>query len=212
MRWHILGGWEKFNNYAIWMVKVAYVNLLWIGFTIVGLGVFGLFPATGAMFAIVQKWLQNEPVDRIFHSFWKTFRREFISLNKFGLFFIVIGYVLVYDFMFVYKNVDKLQLLFPILLFLAICYLLTLLYFFPIYTQFKMKFFQYIKQSFLIGASSVVETILIFTACMLLGIIINLIPGIIPLFTGSVLAVAITWCSNRALIKIKSKKKSFIHH
>lgn len=203
-----MSGWEKFNSYAIWMLKVAYVNLLWIGFTIAGLGVFGLFPATGAMFVIVQKWLRDEPVDRIFHSFWKTFRKEFISLNKFGLFFILIGYVLVYDFLFVYQNVDKLKLLFPVLLFLAICYLVALLYFFPVYTQFEMKFFQYIKQSFLIGASSLVETILMLTACMLLGIIINLIPGIIPLFTGSVLAVAITWCSNRALHKIKGQKKS----
>ena len=206
-----MGGWERFNNYAIWMIKVAYLNLLWIGFTIVGLGLFGLFPATVAMFAIVQKWLQNEPVDRIFQSFWKTYKKEFISLNKFGLFFIVIGYILVYDFMFVYKNMDKLQLLFPVLLFLTICYLVTLLYFFPVYTQFEMKFFQYIKQSFLIGASSLLETILIFTACMLLGIIINLIPGIIPLFTGSVLAVAITWCSNKALYKIKGKKKSITY-
>ncbi|WP_449540362.1 YesL family protein [Ferdinandcohnia sp. Marseille-Q9671] len=203
-----MSGWEKFNSYATWMVKVAYVNLLWIGFTIAGLGVFGLFPATGAMFEIVQKWLRNEPVDRIFHSFWKTFRKEFFDLNKYGLFFILIGYMLVYDFLFIYQNVDKLQLLFPVLLFLAICYLVALLYFFPIYTQFEMKFFQYIKQSFLIGASSLLETLLILTACMLLGIVVNLIPGIIPLFTGSVLAVAITWCSNRALHKIKGQKKS----
>ncbi|MEH7226077.1 DUF624 domain-containing protein [Bacillus sp. JJ1566] len=202
-----MGGWEKFNTFAIWMLKIAYINMLWIGFTILGLGVFGLFPSTGAMFTITQKWIRKEPAEKIFHTFWNAYKKEFILLNKYGLFFILIGYVLVYDFMFVQKNIDKLQLLFPVLLFLAISYIVTLLYFFPVYTQFEMKFFQYIKQSFLIAASSLLETILILTACMLVGVLINLIPGLIPFFTGSVIAIVITWCSNRALFKINQKKK-----
>lgn len=206
-----MGGWEKFNTFAIWMMKVAYLNILWIGFTILGLGVLGLFPSTGAMFSIAHKWLRKEPVEKIFHTFWITYKSEFLSLNKFGLFFILIGYILVYDFMFVQKNVDKLQFLYPILLFLAISYIVTLMYFFPVYIQFKIKFFQTIKQSFLIAASSLLETILILTACMLIGILVNLIPGIIPFFTGSVLAIAITWCSNRAFFKINSKKKIMTH-
>lgn len=206
-----MGSWEKFNTFAIWMLKVAYLNILWIGFTIIGLGLFGLFPSTGAMYTIVQKWLRKEQVEKIFITFWKTYKKEFISLNKFGLFFILIGYLLVYDFLFLQMNGDKLQWLFPVVGFIAISYILTLLYFFPIYTQFEMKFFQYIKQSFLIGASSLLETILIFTACMALMILVKLIPGIIPIFTGSVLAVVVTWCSNRALHKISSRKK-VIHY
>lgn len=200
-------GWEKFNTFAIWMLKVAYLNILWIIFTLVGFGVFGLFPSTGAMYMIVQKWLRKEPVEKMFPTFWNTYKKEFISLNKYGIFFIVIGYMLVFDFLFVLRNGDKLQWLYPVIGFITISYIVTLLYFFPIYTQFEMKFFQYIKQSFLIGASALLETILIFTSCMLLMIIVRFIPGIIPLFTGSVLAVAITWCSNRALHKNNSRKK-----
>jgi uncharacterized membrane protein YesL len=205
-----LSGWEKFNSFAIWMLKVAYLNILWIGFTLLGLGIFGLFPSTGAMYTIVQKWLRKEPVTKIFHAFWNTYKKEFISLNKYAIFFIVVGYMLVFDFLFVLKNVEQLQWLYPVIGFITISYIVTLLYFFPIYTQFEMKFFQYIKQSFLIGASALLETILIFTSCMLLMIIVRFIPGIIPLFTGSVLAVAITWCSNRALHKINSRKKSIV--
>ncbi|MEH7179719.1 YesL family protein [Neobacillus vireti] len=203
-------GWEKFNTFAIWMLKVAYLNLLWIGFTLLGVVLFGLFPSTGAMFSIVQKWLRKEPVEKIFHTFWSIYKKEFISLNKYGIFFIMIGYMLVFDFLFLLKNAEKLQWLYPVIGFITISYIVTLLYFFPIYTQFEMKFFQYIKQSFLIGASALLETILIFTSCMLLMIIIRFIPGIIPLFTGSVLAVAITWCSNRALHRINSRKKFIV--
>ncbi len=205
-----LTGWERFNTFAIWMLKVAYLNILWISFTLVGLGLFGLFPSTGAMYTIVQKWLRKEPVEKIFHTFWNTYKKEFISLNKYGLFFILTAYILVFDFLFILKNADKLQWLYPVIGFITISYIVTLLYFFPIYTQFDMKFFQYIKQSFLLGASALLETILIITSCMLLMIIVRFIPGIIPLFTGSVLAVAITWCSNRALYRINSRKKSIV--
>ncbi|OCA85873.1 hypothetical protein A8F94_13515 [Bacillus sp. FJAT-27225] len=202
-----MGGWEKFNSFATWMIKIAYLNILWIGFTLAGLGLLGLFPSTGAMFSIVQKWLRKEPVEKLFHTFWKTYKKEFISLNKFGLFFMLIGYILVYDFLFLQVNGEKLQFLYPVLGFIAISYLLTLLYFFPVYTQFEMKFFQYIKQSFLLSASALLETILIITSIMLLMIIIRFVPGIIPLFTGSVAAIVITFCSNRALQRISSRRK-----
>ncbi|WP_042462033.1 YesL family protein [Neobacillus dielmonensis] len=203
-----MSGWERFNTFAIWMLKAAYLNILWILFTLVGFGLLGLFPSTGAMFTIVQKWLRKEPVEKIFHTFWNTYKKEFLPLNKYGLFFIVIGYMLVFDFLFLLKNAEKLTWLYPVLGFITISYIVTLLYFFPIYTQFNLKFFQYIKQSFLIGASALLETLLIFTSCMLLMIIVRFIPGIIPLFTGSVLAVAITWCSNRALARIHTRKKT----
>ncbi|MEH7253744.1 DUF624 domain-containing protein, partial [Neobacillus niacini] len=71
-------GWERFNTFAIWMLKVAYLNVLWISFTLVGLGLFGLFPSTGAMYTIVQKWLRKEPVEKIFHTFWNIYKKEFI--------------------------------------------------------------------------------------------------------------------------------------
>ncbi|MFE7062868.1 YesL family protein [Sutcliffiella sp. NPDC057660] len=200
-------GWEKFNTYAVWMLKVAYLNLLWIGFTLLGLGVLGLFPSTGAMFTIVQKWLGKEPVEKIFSTFWKIYKKEFVALNKFGLFFIAIGYLLIYDLLFIQMNGSNLIWLFPVIGFLGISYILTLLYFFPIYIKYEMKFYHYIKQAFLIGAGSLLETILIFTVCMVLMITVWFIPGIIPFFTGSVLAVAVTWSSNRAINKINSRKK-----
>ncbi|TYS63315.1 DUF624 domain-containing protein [Bacillus infantis] len=201
-----MGGWEKFNVFSIWMLKAAYLNILWIGFTLLGFGLFGLFPATGAMFAITRQWLLKEPVEKIFSVFWNTYKKEFFTLNKFGLFFIVIGYILVYDFLFLHINGFNLQFFLPLIICVALTYIITLLYFFPVYNQFDLNFFQYVKQSFLIGATCIVETLLIFIAVMGLMVISRLIPGIIPLFTGSVMALSITWCSNRALCRIAARK------
>ncbi|SDJ98725.1 YesL family protein [Sediminibacillus albus] len=200
------GGWEKFNTAAYWMIKLAYINILWILFTIGGLVIFGLFPATVAMFTIVRKWIRKENNFKIFPAFWTVFRTDFIKTNGLGLLFIIVGYILYYDFTFLQLNDGKLSYLLPVLIFILISYALTLLFFFPVFVHFDLKFFQYIKQSFLIAITSPLETILSAVSIVLLYFLITLLPGIIPLFSSSLLAIAMTWISFRAFRKIERRK------
>ncbi|RDW20649.1 YesL family protein [Oceanobacillus chungangensis] len=198
--------WDKFNTIALWMLKVGYLNLIWILFTCIGVVVFGFFPATGAMFSIVRKWYKKENDFRIFPAFWKIYKKEFFKLNGFAVLFTIVGYVLYYDFTFLQINSGKLSFLFPVLVLILIAYVITLLFFFPVYIHFELKFFQYIKQAFLIAVTSPVETLSIALSFVALYFIVTLIPGIIPLFTGNVLAVVSTWISNRAFRRIKIRK------
>lgn len=202
-----LEGWEKWNQLMSWVVKLVYLNILWIGFTMAGLIVFGLFPATGSMFFIILKWLNKEPVEKVFHTFWFIYKREFLKLNKFGILFYIVIYIFIYDLLFLQINSGKLLFIFPVLVFLLICFLLTFLYFFPVYLQFDLKFYQYMKQSFFVAASSLLETMMILASCMVLTIIIRFIPGIIPFYSGSIIALIVSWCSLRALEKINQRKK-----
>ncbi|MFC4557987.1 YesL family protein [Virgibacillus kekensis] len=199
-------GWEKFNKIAFWMIKLAYINLLWILFTIIGLVIFGLFPSTVAMFTIVRKWMNKEYNFKIFPEFWKVYRTDFIKANGLGLLFLTIGYILYYDFTFLQLNNGKLFYLIPVLLFILVSYAVTLLFFFPVFVHFDLKFFQYLKQSFLIAITSPIETILIAISIVLLYFAITFLPGIIPLFSGSVLAMAMTWISFRAFKKVERRK------
>ncbi|WP_181346947.1 YesL family protein [Thalassobacillus sp. CUG 92003] len=198
-------GWEKFNKAAYWMLKIAYINLLWILFTFLGLVVLGIFPSTIAMFTIIRGWFRKEEVP-IFHTFWRTFRQEFLKGNTFGLIFILIGFFLFYDYTLLHLNEGSLQYLYPVLIFISMGYVMTLLFFFSVYVHFRLTFFQYIKQSFLVAAASPIETIFIAATIILMYIFVTIIPGIIPLFTGSVLAITTTWLSNRAFTKIASKQ------
>ncbi|MET3697583.1 uncharacterized membrane protein YesL [Bacillus oleivorans] len=202
-----MNGWNRFNQVATWMVKIAYLNVLWILFSIFGLLVFGLFPATVAIFTIVRKWFHGEKELAIFSCFWSIFRGEFIKANGYALLFLAAGYLLYYDFIFLQLNEGQLVFLYPIFIFLAIVYIVTLLYFFVVYVHFDLKFFQTIKQSFLIAAVSPIETLLMVASFFILYWIVRLIPGIIPLFTGSILAIVITWIGHRAFAKIERKKE-----
>lgn len=188
------------------MIKLAYINLLWIGFTIIGLGLFGLFPATTALFTIVRNWMRGEKTVGIFKTFWEIYRQDFFTSNGFSLLFVGVGYILYYDLLFLQLNSGKLQLLFPVLILILISYIITLLFFFPVFVHFDLKFFQYMKQSFLIAITSPFEIIQMIIAIAILSFIVSLLPGIIPLFTGSILAVAMTWISLRAFAKVERRK------
>ena len=188
------------------MMKIAYLNILWLLFTIAGLFLFGLFPATAAMFSIIRNWFIGKSDVSIWTAFWAFFRQNFVKLNGFALLFFGFGFFLYYDFSFIQLNSGKLDFLFPILLLITLIFIMTLIYFFPIYVHFDLKYFQYIKQSFLIAVVSPLETISIILSFVALYLIVTLLPGIIPLFTGSVLAYIITWLSFRAFERIKLKK------
>src|SRR5690625_7900357 len=80
-------GWEVgctlnyFGNgiYKITMniTRFAYVNILWIIFTILGLGILGFFPSTVAMFGVFRLCVVGEKDIDIFPLFLFKFRNEF---------------------------------------------------------------------------------------------------------------------------------------
>lgn len=199
-------GWEKFNRISYRMIELAYINLLWIFFTLVGLIAFGFFPATAAMFAVVRKLIRDEEKFKILPTFWTLFRADFLKTNGFGLIFLVISYCFYFNFSFLQLNSGELQFLFPVLIFILISSIITLFFFFPVYVHFNLKFFQYLKQSFLIAITSPIEVITIGALAGSIYFVTTLFPGIIPLFTGSVFAYVATLISFRSFARIEKKK------
>ncbi|MFA9556724.1 DUF624 domain-containing protein [Evansella sp. AB-rgal1] len=55
------------NLYRVseWLIRLAYINILWMLFTIVGLIILGIAPATATVFTIIRKWFMET---RIFPS------------------------------------------------------------------------------------------------------------------------------------------------
>ena len=199
-------GWEKFNKIAYKMINLAYINLLWILFTIVGLGVFGVFPATSALFTVVRKLIKDEDNIKIFSLFWVSYRTTFIQSNGFGLAFLLMAYFIYFDLYFLQSNSGSLQFLFPIIIFIMISTIITLLFLFPVFTHFNLKFFQYFKQSFLIAITSPFEVLAIGSLVGIIYFIATMLPGIIPLFTVSVFAYVTTLISFRAFTRIEKRQ------
>lgn len=180
--------------------------MLWILFTIVGLVAFGFFPATAAMFGVVRRLIKDEESFKIFPTFWALFRTDFLKANGFGLVFLLIAYLFFFNLYFLEANSGKLQFLFPILIFIFISGIVTFLLFFPVYAHYNLKFFQTIKQSFLIAVTSPIEVIAIGVSAGVIYFIATLFPGIIPLFPGSLFAYVTTFICMRAFARIEQRR------
>ena len=201
--------WENFNAIAYKILRLAYINILWLLFSIIGLGIFGLFPATTAMFAVTRKFIIGEKNFKTLPAFWKYFKQDFIKANGFGLIILITIYLLYFDFKFVEQS-NGFQFLVPILLLIFISFIVTLIFLFPVYSHFKLRFFQYIKQSFFIAITSPIELFAIGVSAVVIYFAMTLFPGAIPLFSGSVFAYISTILSFRAFERIEKKKKNTI--
>ena len=83
--------------------KLAFLNILWLLFTALGLFVFGFFPATVAMFATIRSFMREDISIPLFQTFWSHFKANFVRSLSYGLLttvIIMIGAVSVYFYFF----------------------------------------------------------------------------------------------------------------
>ena len=181
-----------FYNVLEWIMWLIYLNALWVFFTIIGLGLFGFFPATVSMFTIIRQLLLKEEKS-IFKTFLLTYKQEFFKANGIGLILAVIAYVLYMDLLFLDAIQGILYNLFQIgLIFISIIFLITVIYIFPVYVHFNLKFFQNFKHAFLIGIFSPLANLAIIIGFALLYYIYKWIPGLIPAFGLGLVSLLIT--------------------
>jgi uncharacterized membrane protein YesL len=195
-----IGGFYRLCD---WIMKLAYINILWISFSLLGLIVFGLFPATAAMFVIVRKILMDKDEIPILKTFWESYKSEFLKSNILGLILIITGYILYIDILFLRNSTGFINLLYYPTLVLALGFVLTLLYVFPTFVHFDQRILQVIKNAFVIMLMNPLSTVLMVIGSFAVYLLMTTIPGLIPLFSGSILSFVIMWASFFAFSRIK---------
>lgn len=68
---------NRMNQYLIGFWKIGYLNLLWIGFSLLGLIIFGVGPATYALTKYYDRWLRCQEEPPVFKSFWQFYKERF---------------------------------------------------------------------------------------------------------------------------------------
>ncbi|PEL09339.1 YesL family protein [Bacillus sp. AFS017336] len=173
-----------------WIMKLAYVNLLWFLFSIAGLIIFGFFPATVALFTIVRKWILKETDLPIWRTFLAVFLKEFKNANKLGSVFIFSGIFLAFDVFYIrtVEGLFQFILIVPLLI-IAALYLMILLYIFPIYVHYDFKLKEYIKNAFFLSIFHFHITLLMLISLVAILFLLLYEPGLTPFFG----AVSIAW-------------------
>jgi uncharacterized membrane protein YesL len=186
-----------------WITRLAYINLLWLLFMILGLFILGAAPATVAMFTLIRKWIMGESDLPVFTTYWETYKKEFWKANSLGFILAGISIILYLD----WRLISSLQgSLYPILMGCLIgvvfLFLVITLFIFPVYVQYEYKTLQYIKTAFLLGISYPLYTMVMISAAICVSAISIFFNGVGILFFGSGLSLAFMYISNLLFVKI----------
>ncbi|WP_058308849.1 YesL family protein [Gracilibacillus massiliensis] len=194
-----------------WITRFAYVNILWMAFTIIGLGIFGLFPATVAMFTLIRQWIMGNTDEPVFTRFWQTYKKEFLKSNLIGLVFYVISLLFYINFQFIqfyqggFYNVVKV----PLYIFmLAIS--LTLIYIIPTFVHYELRFLDIWKNAFLVMLIHPLHNISMVVGAGAVLYVMYSFPGALFFFGASLVGYIIMGTCYHAFRKVAAKKETIV--
>lgn len=196
----------KLYDISNWIMKMIYLNVIWIGFSLLGLVVFGFFPATQAMFAVTRKWVLGEKDIPVFKTFWQSYKNSFLQMNIIGYVLSLAGLILYIDLQFFQTSE---HILFSFLAFFVIIaffiFFAVLLYIFPIYVHFRFKTFEYLKKSLFIVLGKPLSTIMMIVGSYLLYAVLSMLPVLLIFVSGSLVSLVLMWIAMKSFPRYELK-------
>lgn len=189
---------EKFYAITEYVMQLAYINLLWILFTLLGFGIFGLFPSTAALFAVTNEWVTEQKNTKVFSSFWRHYRIYFTRANMLGYVMIVIGVFLWLDLrLCTYYGGIFFELLGFAILGIALLYIISFIYLFPVCIRFQTSPFMTLKYALYSAVTHPIESLMMMLCITLIFIASNYFASIIPFFSFSCIGFVVTWLTTK---------------
>ncbi|MCK1992147.1 DUF624 domain-containing protein [Peribacillus muralis] len=181
------------------LMLLTLLNFLWVLFTLGGLIIFGIAPATIALFGVIRKWLKGDLTSGIFRTFFQFYCSEFMKGNKLGLIAAIIGIGLYVDFLLLRNLPTYIQYGLSSLLIIV---LIIAVYLFPVYVHYELKSYQYIKLALIFGFSYPIYTLSMIFGTIVLGMMLYLFPVLWPFFSINIISLFLTW----QFLRIDAKK------
>ncbi|WP_248563363.1 YesL family protein [Niallia sp. NCCP-28] len=173
------------------VLKCLFLNIKWLFFTLLGLIVLGIFPATVALFTIVHKWLQGEIN---IPSFYSIYKKEFVKSNLFGLLFAFIGAILYCDLLMLQQtSIVFLQFLYIPALVISFIYICGIFSFFIIYVHYHLEGIKLLKYSFLFPIIYPFFTVKMMFGILIISYLCITFPSLPFLFGGSIASIYMMW-------------------
>lgn len=194
-----------------WILKLAYLNVLFIAFSFLGCLIGGVFPAATAMLTVIRKWLMGDTEIPVFSTFWVSYKKDFLRSNFLGYILTFIGFTIFMYYLLLNQIASEVVvwLRYPLFI-VTIIYIVFLLYVFPVFVHYEMKIPQILKTTFLIMSVSPLSTIMMIAAGIILYFTMSNFPGLIPLFGGSLIGFIVMWSSYLAFSHLKRKEEATV--
>ncbi|TWT25384.1 YesL family protein [Planomicrobium sp. CPCC 101110] len=188
-------------NILEWITRFAYLNLLWLLFTLAGGIVFGFFPSTTAMFAVSREWLRGNTDKPLFSTFWDYYRTDFWKSNRLGLFVTVIIALIALDIFYIQGSSELSTWTYAPLFAFMLLFILFLFYLFPSFVHYDIKVRSVFKNSFFLMLVNPINNVLILLTIVPLFFLMSLVPALAVIFGGSAYAFITMWFALHAFNK-----------
>ena len=191
---------ERLNHILTIILNLVYVNFLWIIFTILGLGIFGIGPSTYALVSICRQWVRGQSLP-VFKTYWKYYKESFRESVIISWIYLIGGIVLIVDLMHVANWYVRVGLFV-----ISFIYLLSLVYIFPIMAHYNWKGIRIkIKMSLIFGFSCLQYSLVLFLVTGgIYWAATNFFPGVLTFLGISFLFYLITWTANQVFTRMET--------
>jgi uncharacterized membrane protein YesL len=189
-----------------WLWRLLYVNAIWLLFS---LPIFTIFPATAAMFGVMDRLVREEQDEPDFKVFFREFKRLFFKSYPLGLSIVIIGGLLVLDLLIVRNAVSSMSEIIRIaLLAVSLLFLIAVSYSFPVFLRYEFPWYKTLFFSFMLGVRKPVITFLMSCGFLLILLMVLFATGIGVLLVASLTALISTLSAHyilKSLPKITEK-------
>lgn len=194
-------------TFCDWVARLAYINLLWILFTLSGFIFFGFFPATIAMLATLRQFIRkNHPP--VFQTFWHYYKKEFFNSNKLGLIITVFGLILYMNITFLQSTANNMSIyLFYSSIIMSGIYLLIICYSLASYVEVDQPIGTHLKNALLITISNPLPSLFIIFGFAAVYFAVSYLSGLGFFFSVSILGLVILSSANLAYKNILKKQE-----
>ncbi len=185
-------------------------NVVLTCFMILGLGVFGFFPALNAGFKVQVNGASTKKISTVFTDIWQEYKKKFISSNLVGLFYVIVGVIIGFGLMFFDQNKSVgtyFVFSFWIFVVIAVVYIFSFMYYFPIANITQKSFKESFNLSLKIPLSHPLYALLLLVMFAAFVISFWIVPFLIGFFIFSAYITIVSAVVKRSLVKSEIVKK-----
>ncbi|WP_404455485.1 YesL family protein [Virgibacillus necropolis] len=189
-----------------WIMRLAIVNLLWILFSLLGLIVGGVFPATVAALGVSRKWIMGDQEIKIWQTFKHIYRQDFISANILGWLLSIGGGLLYANYRVIASSAGEIFFVIPFAFYLVVfLYTIIVIWCFPLLAHYQANWFHHIRNALIIGLTKIHYTIA--SGVFVIGVTYFSLeyPGVLPFFSISIMTVGCMWFSMQIFKKMDNR-------
>lgn len=194
------------------ILQMAWLNFLWFLFTLLGLVVFGIFPAITAIISVSRKWIWDEKMNSIFRTFKATYRKEFKRSNLIG-FYLVTAIILLAVNYYALLELGVQVPIFIVFAYYFVIFIFNILFvwLFPLVSHYDAKIILHFKNALIIGLTRIPTSISMITSVFIILYVSLKLPSLFLFFSMSLIALSIAFLTGRVFKEIdKSNEKTNI--